>query len=509
MTAILLLKPANQAASRAERSVSARFRGVSRHVMMALCAVFVLLETLHNQGRVFAQEPVPIRATVVHREVVQEVQTFIGNVTPIRKALIGSGVEGRVAELMFEAGDAVIPTSSPTDPLTADSWQLGVPLARLQTDTVDIELAAARSELKSRQAMHAELQAALPTEIRQAEATQRAAQSRFELAKRQRERAESLMERGRVVSESELELARSAHQASHFELLAAEADLDRIQETQHARMARLEASILNQLEAIRLLEDRRRKHTVFAPFEGIVSARHAELGQWLMVGAPVAEVVQMNPIEVVITVPQNSLRDLQRSISRTSAAQGLSASSASTTLRPGLAAQVVVHEEDPAVQGEVIAVLPAADLLSRSFPVKIRARNPRTELGFQLLPGMLVKVQLAIGQRQQRLLADKDALVLNKDGQFVVRVDRSVQPHRAQLVPVKLGATVDHRVELIGDVSEEDWLVVDGNERLRNEQTVKVVNSDDLQTTPTLSESNPVSQPVATAEKPNSGAVTN
>ncbi len=55
---------------------------------------------------------------------------------PARKSIVGSAVDGRVQEYLVEVGDAV----------TA-----GQTLARLRTETLEIELAAANAELRLRE----------------------------------------------------------------------------------------------------------------------------------------------------------------------------------------------------------------------------------------------------------------------------------------------------------------------------------------------------------------------
>ena len=499
-------------------SVRAAFVGAARGI---LCVGLVLLVLTAGYGR----RNQPRCAAIVHREVVESHQGFVGAVTPIRRVTIGSAVDGRVVDVMVDEGDPVAPLLPPVSagessagqapgaevdasghPAMRLPPQAGYPLAQLLTDTIDIELAAAQAELRVRQAVLQELEASLPADLELAKLHLSAARTRYDLSKRQLDRTQSLMANGRIISESELDEAQSAFDAADLELSSALAELRRLENTREARLAQAQAEVARQTELLRLLQDRRNKFTVRAPFEGIVSARYAELGQWVSVGTAVAEVVQMNPIDVVISVPQSMIQDLQFTLAevRRRQASGDGQADGQAEMR----AEITIADNDQPIIGRVVALVPSADLLSRSFPVKVRLENPLTELGYQFNPGMLVRVRLPMGKVQQRLLVDKDALVLNNEGRYVVLIDRSTTPATVRQVPVQIGAAVDHRVEIQGAIGAADWVVVEGNERLRNGQAVVVLNETTLKLTASEPEP-PVAKEVAAAVESLSGSVTN
>lgn len=450
--------------------------------------VWGLLCALTFSGPAYAQpgnDPLPVRAAIVRPQVVHNDRAFVGTVTPIRQAVIGSAVEGRVQDVFVEQGSVIRP-ESPTSS-GENQTDLGVPLVQLRTATIDIELAAARSELELRMAMQLELQESVPADLELAQATLGAATARFQFAKSEWERAQDLASNGTALSRSEMDQRRSAFEAAEQDEAAAQAALRKLERTQHARMAQLAAQVNNQREAIRLLEDRRSKYTVRAPFEGIVTRRPAEVGQWLTTGAEVAEVVQMNPIDVVIMVPQGMLSEFQYSMNEQPADTEPSANE--TTSTSGLNATIAIDNQATNLTGRVHALVPTAELMSRSFPVKIRLDNPKTDLGYRLNPGMLVKVNIRVGQVQESLMVHKDALVLNNAGKSVVVIDRSVEPNVAKSVPVVVGSAVADYVSVTGELKDKDWVVIEGNERLRTGNPVKVINADTLDQTPTATAS--------------------
>jgi RND family efflux transporter MFP subunit len=336
-----------------------------------------------------------------------------------------------------------------------------------------------------------------------AKATLGAAEARLQYAASEWERGQKLAANGSAMSQSEMDLLKSGYDAAVHDLAAAKAAVLKLQNTQQARLAQAAAQVNNQREALRLLEDRRGKYTVRAPFEGIVSRRLAEVGQWITTGAQIAEVVQMNPIDVVIMVPQAMLPEFQYSLRESRNRVAVNAGNSARDVEMDrdeqgghetgghgaggdpsgearLEAKIWTDHQPQPLSGYVHALVPTADLMSRSFPVKIRLENPMTDLGYQLNPGMLVKVELTVGQVQQRLMVDKDALVLNNNGKFLMVIDRAVEPNLVKSVPVQVGTSVANQVEVIGEIRDQDWIVIEGNERLRSGNPVKVLNADGL-----------------------------
>jgi hypothetical protein len=76
-------------------------------------------------------------------------------------------------------------------------------------------------------------------------------------------------------------------------------------------------------------------------------------------------------------------------------------------------------------------------------------------------------------------------------------IDRRVDPPVARSVRVELGTPDGNLVEVIGDIRDQDWVVIEGNERLRTGNPVKVINQDTLlptATPPTAVQVSPVAR---------------
>ena len=94
----------------------------------------ILVLTLFPSAAV-AQNASVVATEVIEREV-NIGHRVVGTVMPIQKSTVGTAVDGRVVKYLVNVGDHV---------------QENQPLAKLRTGTLEIELKAARAELKLRQ----------------------------------------------------------------------------------------------------------------------------------------------------------------------------------------------------------------------------------------------------------------------------------------------------------------------------------------------------------------------
>jgi membrane fusion protein (multidrug efflux system) len=92
-----------------------------------------------------------------------------------------------------------------------------------------------------------------------------------------------------------------------------------------------------------------------------------------------------------------------------------------------------------------------------------------------LKPGMLARANLEIGRGQPVLMAPKDALVLNQGKASLYLIDRRDGKVIARQTAVQTGNPSGNWIEIIGDVAENVEVVVQGNERLRDGEEVKVL----------------------------------
>ena len=424
---------------------------LSRHAYIRVFLCLYMLWHAEWNGA-SGQDAKPV---VVARVIVAEVrsgQRVVGIVSPLRTSTVGSAVEGRVRDFLVNEGEFV---------------SQGQTLAQLRTETMEIEQAIARAELQLSLSRLAELEnGSRPEDIAEADANMRSAMAAVKNADLKLRRMEALAQRS-AASDEERDNAREQADAAEFALKATEALLKRIKAgPRQETIAQAQAQVELERQKLNLIEDRLEKCTITAPYDGFVSAEFTEVGDWIERGAPIAEIIQMDEIEVQAPVTAE----------------------AAVNLRKGDTIRVEFPElPNELFTGQIDRIVPVAAARSRTFPVYIRLSN-RIERGTPLLlAGMLARVDVPMGERKMLPLVPKDALVLNGNDRavFVVDIDKSVTPKSGQLtgtvrrVPVDLGVAVDGRIQVMGDIQADDLVVVEGNERLVPNAKVKFISQKD------------------------------
>jgi len=260
---------------------------------------------------------------------------------------------------------------------------------------------------------------ALGLRVQSAEGALTEAKARLKLARTNLDRSRDMLEK-EVISEQ------------LFDTASAEA------EAWGGKVAQLTADLA------RLRRDLDRS-TIRSPFNGAVVRERTAVGEWVDVGGPVAEMVDLQNLEVTIQVPSRYYA-------------GLEAGAPATVRFETLGG----HE----VTGTIRAVVPRADPQARTFPVKISVPNREGKIGV----GMLAQVRIPVGGMQKATMVPKDAIVSRGDQKtvWIVSGDNAVRP-----VQVETGLAQGEWIEVRGELKAGDRIVTRGNERLFPGQTVQ------------------------------------
>ena len=218
-------------------------------------------------------------------------------------------------------------------------------------------------------------------------------------------------------------------------------DLDNAVSEFHAWQGRVVQSTAR-LASIELDMER---STIRAPFSGTVVEEHCEIGEWVERGSPVVSVLSLENLEVRVDVPERFFRNLDRDVHPTVTFEAL----------PGLE-----------VSGEIRAIIPRADILARTFPVKIGIPNAEGRIGV----GMVASVTLPAGESFQATVVPKDAVITQGDMRFVYLIDGE---NLVQMTPVSAGEGVGAWIVVRGEVAPGQKVVTRGNERLMPGQEVQ------------------------------------
>jgi RND family efflux transporter MFP subunit len=390
-----------------------------------------------------------VAAAAIEREV-RAGAAFVGSVKPLRRSVVGSAVDGRVDQFPVNEGEFI---------------EAGKPLAKLKTETFEIQLAAAQAELKLRTIERDELKKLRPDEINEAKARMDGARTLRDFTKRQLDRVQALYDAGTVTIEQWQESHSAAERAaqSYLEAAAAHAVVSGSE-----KVAKADARVLAQEEEIRRLNDIIKKHTVVAPYSGYVVTEHVELGQWVSSSDPIVEMVDIESVEVDVMVPQDYIGKVKINDAAGVQIEGLAG---------------------PPLTGTVQRIVPHGDARARTFPVKVRLANSE-----QLLKsGMLTSVTLPVGSPSKAILVPKDALVLGgrRFEVFVVDGDATKGQAKVRAAGVQLGVSDGDWVEVRCQppLKAGQLVIIQGNERLVDGAAVQVVEVETKATSATNSAS--------------------
>ncbi len=253
------------------------------------------------------------------------------------------------------------------------------------------------------------------------EASLRAARARQEDARRTFERLEQLREQ-RVASSEELDRARSELDAliAEVEQLAAQVELSK-EEVADTR--------------------------IVAPFDGVVSQRLIDVGNFVQVGDPLARMYQIDPLEIEFRLPERYAGRIEH----------------------GLDVHVhVAAFEDEVFIGEVHFVSPVVEEQTRDYLIKAMIENSDG----RLRPGFFGDARLVIEERVDRPVVPERALVATRTGYVVfVITDDDV----AEMVEVQIGLRQNGYVEIIDGPEIGTRIVETGQLRVSDGSQVRII----------------------------------
>ena len=182
-----------------------------------------------------------------------------------------------------------------------------------------------------------------------------------------------------------------------------------------------------------------------APYAGVITVIHTEIGSFVTVGGPVVSMVSDGKLEIEADVPAIRI----------------------PALEPGMV--VAIRLDDKSRHDAVVrAVVPEENPLTRTRQVRF---TPDIAMAGKVLAvNQSVVVLLPLGPYREVVSVHKDA-VITRQGQTLVYV---VEDDVAQIRPVRLGNAVGTRFEVVGGLVPGERVVVRGNERLQPGQPVAI-----------------------------------
>jgi RND family efflux transporter MFP subunit len=205
----------------------------------------------------------------------------------------------------------------------------------------------------------------------------------------------------------------------------AKARYDQAKANFDAAVARLEAARAGVTGAKEQLD-----YTVVrAPYAGIVSERHVEVGELVRPGEPLMSGLSLEQLRVTVDVPQSMIDPIRK------------------------IGKAQVYAGDRAIPAETLTFYPIADAAANTF--RVRANLPSGSA--TLYPGTFVKVGFVVGETE-RLLVPSRAVVHRSEltAVYVVDADDTVT-----LRQIRAGRAYGERVEVLAGLERGERVAVD------------------------------------------------
>lgn len=201
--------------------------------------------------------------------------------------------------------------------------------------------------------------------------------------------------------------------------------------------------------ALDLAQNNLDKCKLIAPVDGIVGRRNIEPGQSsiTLTMAPI-ELVRIEKVFVKVSVPENEIN----------------------RIKEGLQAGITVSAlGGKAFTGEVTHISPVAELMSRTYTVKLSVTNTDRDLK----PGMVCDVMLSQDSGEVSLIVPTKAVSKDSDGKtFVFVVNRDKGTVSKQFITV--GRYAGSGIEVIDGLSEGQTVVSAGMEKLSDNSKIQL-----------------------------------
>ena len=198
------------------------------------------------------------------------------------------------------------------------------------------------------------------------------------------------------------------------------------------------------------------RHTVKAPFTGVISERYAELGEWVNPGDGLLELVATDNLRFDFRVGQDNF----------------------AALSPETPVEITLDAfPKGSIPGHVDTIVPVKNPSARTFLVRVRADTNDAGNGPWITPGMSARGKLNIDIGRSGVTVSRDAILRFPDGRVTVWVvDTGSEPPVVREQAVRTGSEFNGVVEITDGLADGDVVVVRGNEMLQEGQTVSIVD---------------------------------
>lgn len=248
--------------------------------------------------------------------------------------------------------------------------------------------------------------------------TVRQARAELDEARLKRDRAARLVEEG-IVAKADFDTAEATFKVAQSRYQDA---LEEIRNRQ--------AVLAQRRSELALARQQLTDTTVHAPIDGIVQLKRASVGEYLAAGAPVVDIVRMNPLRLQAQVPE---RD-------------------AATVRFGQNVRVSVEGDAKIYVGQIRRLSPVITQQSRMLMVEADVQNDGS-----LRPGSFAKAEIVTNDAKMAVTVPNNAIVTFAGIEKVI----VIQNGKAIEKPITTGKRSGEWTEILAGVNVGDEVIVD------------------------------------------------
>lgn len=184
--------------------------------------------------------------------------------------------------------------------------------------------------------------------------------------------------------------------------------------------------------------------TIKSPLSGFVENLHAQEGEFINPGMPLATIHNIQKVYVQLYITEGTY----------------------IGLKEGKEVKVSVPSLEGSYSGKIVELDPYADPRTKLFSMKISVDNPKG----LIKPGMSAEVMIPTASKPKAITVPLGA-VINDKGESILYV---IEGEAAKKKKIQTGARTAEKIEVVSGLKLEDQVIVDGVEFVRDGDLVQV-----------------------------------
>jgi RND family efflux transporter MFP subunit len=345
-----------------------------------------------------------VQTTVAEEKGIDQLVVVTGTLGADQEVVLGFKVNGRLADIPVDLGSSV---------------QKGQPIARL--DTTDFELRVRQADAALQQArvrLGLAPEAADQSVEIERMAIAKEARAEMDAARSRLERARQLFDKG-LLPKADFDTTNSGYKVAEARY---EDSLEEVRNRQ--------ALLVQRRSELEIASQQLADTVLYAPIGGMIRQRNANVGQYVVAGAPIVSLVQMHPLRLRTAIPEREAR----------------------MVRVGQPVRVTVEGAPGTHDGRVARISPAVDEANRTLLVETEVSNTSGILR----PGGFSRAEIIVAAGYRALVVPAASVVTfaGIDRVFLVNEGKASEKR------IKAARRTDEGVEILDGIKAGDRVVL-------------------------------------------------